>query len=258
MTIAEAFAATRKRGELALIPYLTAGFPSRSAFSDALSEVVAGGADIVEIGIPFSDPIADGPTIQRSSQAALAAGISLETTFEILSVTPRSAVPLVFMSYLNPLLAFGRERLLDAMAEVGVEGLIVPDLPVDEAEEWCDAAAARGCSVVFLAAPTNTPERLRKIGERTRGFLYAVSLLGTTGARRELPPHLPAFLQRVRGCTEQPIAVGFGISTPAHVMQLAGLADGVVVGSRLVEAIECGEDLTKCVAELKRATGGGG
>jgi len=253
MKIAEAFSAARRRGELALIPYLTAGFPSRAAFGDALAAVSTGGADVVEIGIPFSDPIADGPTIQRSSQAALAADVSLERVFEMLRDLPRPAAPRVFMSYLNPLLAYGRERLLAAMAEVGVEGLIVPDLPVDEADDWCAAAAAHERSLIFLAAPTSRPERLRAIGARTRGFLYAVSLLGTTGARRELPPGLPEFLARLRECTQQPIAVGFGISTPAHVRQLRGVADGVVVGSRLVEALEAGEDLAALVGELKRA-----
>lgn len=253
MTISQVFAELRPRGEMALIPYLTAGFPSREGFLEALRTVSAAGADIIEIGIPFSDPIADGPTIQHSSQVALRSGASLSWVLE--AVAPlKLPQPLVFMSYLNPLLAIGRERLLAAMCDAQVAGLIVPDLPAEESDEWLAAALDHGRDLIFLAAPTSTDERLREIARRSRGFVYAVSLLGTTGARTELYDGLPAFLARIRAATQTPVAVGFGISTPAHVRSLRGLADGVVIGSRLVRALEQEEDLAALLGEMKSNT----
>jgi tryptophan synthase alpha chain len=253
VTIAETFAASRARGELALIPYLTAGFPNRTRFVEALLLVAESGADIIEIGIPFSDPIADGPTIQRSSQIALAGGTRLERVFEDVAAL-RLRQPLVLMSYLNPLLAFGRERLFAQMRTADVAGAIVPDLPVEESDDWGAAAREYGRDLVFLAAPTSTGARLREIGRRSRGFVYAVSLLGTTGARQTMYDGLPGFLSRLRAATSLPVAVGFGISSPGQVGALRGLADGVVVGSRLVAALDAGEDLGALVRSLKTAT----
>lgn len=256
MTIAETFAATRSRDELALIPYLTAGFPTRARFIEALNEAAESGADIIEIGIPFSDPIADGPTIQRSSQIALAGGTRLETVFEDAAAL-RLRQPLVFMSYLNPLLAFGRERLFAQMRAANVTGVIVPDLPAEESDDWVAAARAHGRDLVFLAAPTSGDDRLREIARRSGGFVYAVSLLGTTGARQGMYDGLPAFLSRLRTATSLPVAVGFGISTPPQVRALRGLADGVVVGSRLVGALDGEEDFGALVRSLKDATRAG-
>ncbi len=253
MTVGQVFEKLRERGEMALVPYLTGGFPTLAEFEQRLVEVSAAGADLIEVGIPFCDPIADGPTIQLSSQVALKAGARLEVLLERLARV-RVPQPLVAMSYLNPLLAFGRERLLQGLRAAGVAGLIIPDLPVDEADEWAAAARAGGVSLVLMAAPTSPDERLARIGAASAGFIYAVSVAGTTGARSELPAALPAFLRRLRAATEKPVAVGFGISRPEQVRSLRGLADGVVVGSRLVDAIREGEDVGALVRALKSAT----
>ncbi len=252
MSIAAVFTRLRERGELALIPYLTAGFPTRDAFEAALRDVSEHGADLIEIGIPFSDPVADGPTIQYSSQVALSGGASLQAVFESLRRV-RAAQPLIFMSYLNPLLAYGQRRLLAEMAEVGARGLIIPDLPVEESDEWLAAARAAGVNLIYLAAPTSPDARLRAIAARSDAFVYAVSVAGVTGARSALSDRLPTYLKRLRTATDRPIAVGFGISTPEHVRALRGLADGVVVGSRLVDALRNSENLPTLLASFKQA-----
>lgn len=253
MTIHSTFQALHDRGEMALIAYLTAGYPDPARFCDALHAVAAGGADLIEIGIPFSDPIADGPTIQHSSQVALQNGVRLPAVLDLLA-SQRIERPLLLMSYLNPLLAFGRQRLLRSMQAAGACGLIIPDLPVDEASDWSAAAQAAGVDLVLMAAPTSPDDRLRRIGQQTRGFVYAVSVAGVTGARRQISDRLPAFLQRLRRATTNPIAVGFGIAAPDHVAALRGLADGVVVGSRLVDALRSGQDLAGLLRTLKDAT----
>lgn len=249
-TIASTFAACREQRRLALIPYLTGGFPSLDGFREQLQRVSAGGADIIEIGIPFSDPIADGPTIQYSSQVALKSGATLTALLDLLAGVTLPQ-PLVFMSYLNPLLAYGRDRLLPAMRAARVSGLIIPDLPVEEADEWQAATIAASVDLIFLAAPTSTDERLKAIAARARGFIYAVSRAGVTGARSDLSAGLGEFLKRIRAHTQTPIAVGFGVSTVEHVRALRGLADGAVVGSRLVEAIRAGEDVGAVVREFR-------
>lgn len=247
------FEACRQRGELALIPYLTGGFPSLSGFRAQLLAVAGAGADLIEIGIPFSDPIADGPTIQYSSQVALRGGATLAALFDVLREV-KIPQPLIFMSYLNPLLAYGSAQLVADMQKVGVRGLIIPDLPAEEAAAWQDAAQAGGVDLIFLAAPTSSDDRLREITRRSSGFVYAVSRTGVTGARTELQSGLGGFLARIRAHTKAPIAVGFGISEPAHIRALHGIADGAVVGSRLVDAIRNDEDVAAVVRELKEAT----
>ncbi|MCZ2401242.1 MAG: tryptophan synthase subunit alpha [Phycisphaerae bacterium] len=250
--LSETFAALRARGEMALMPFLTAGYPTRPAFLEHLRTVIDAGADLIEIGIPFCDPIADGPTIQHSSQVALENGARLRDILDDLApLEPR--VPLIAMSYLNPLIAMPRERLFERLRAAHVRGLIIPDLPADEATEWSAATREAGLCLALLAAPTSPDERLRLIGRAAAGFVYAVSLAGTTGARSELPPELPAFLRRVRAAAGLPVAVGFGISRAEQIRSLRGLADGVVVGSRLVEAIRRGEDVAALIAELKHA-----
>lgn len=255
----QTFEGLRLGGEAALIPYLTAGYPTLPAFVDTLHLVAESGADIIEIGIPFCDPIADGPIIQHASQVALAGGARLPAILDALGQAHRerpARQPLVLMSYLNPLLAFGRDRFLKAMIRCGASGLIVVDLPVEESDEWRGAAQAHAVDLVFLAAPTSTPDRLRTIAARSSGFVYAVSRTGTTGVRGELDPSLPAFLHALRAECALPIAVGFGISTPDHVRALRGLADGVVVGSRMIQAIRDHEDVAGLVRSLKEATRG--
>lgn len=251
--LANAFAACRARGEIALIPYLTGGYPTLGEFAGHLETVAAAGADVIEIGIPFCDPIADGPTIQHASQVALEGGARLGAIFETLGAV-KIRQPLVFMSYLNPLLALGLPRLLDEMRQIGASGLIVADLPVEESDEMLDAAEKAAIDLIFLAAPTSPDERLAAIAARAAGFVYAVSRTGTTGVRNEIESELDPLLERLRAKTPLPIAVGFGLSTPVHIRGLRGRADGAVVGSRLIDAIRKAEDLAQVVGELKAAT----
>ncbi len=253
MTIRETFERLRSRDEAGLACYLMGGYPTLDASMRNIRAAVEGGADLIEVGIPFSDPIADGPTIQAASHEALVAGASLRRILEGLAAQ-RFDVPIVIMTYLNPLLALGRDRIGADFALSGVSGLIVPDLPMEESDEWTPLLSDAGISLIQLAAPTSTDDRLREIGKRSEGFVYAVSLTGTTGARRELSSELPAFLKRAKQLTAKPIAVGFGISTPEQIRSLREHADAVVVGSRLVDAIRQNEDLCGLVKTLKAAT----
>ncbi|MBN1781339.1 tryptophan synthase subunit alpha [bacterium] len=257
MSIRETFDRLKSGNEMALIAYLTGGFPSLEASMELIRTLSANGADIIEIGIPFSDPIADGPTIQASSQAALEKGVSLPQILEAVSRI-QTDTPLVAMSYLNPLLAYGRERLLQDMKAAGFSGLIVPDLPLEEAEKgrgtesgWKTEAIKHGIDLIFLVTPTTSEDRLRRLVDATEGFVYCVSLTGITGERSDLPPHLSEFLGKVKSLTDKPAAVGFGISTPAHVRQLKTMADAVIVGSRIVKAVSEGEDLGSLIRALK-------
>lgn len=223
----------------ALMPYLMGGYPDLDASRAAGEACAAAGADILELGVPFSDPLADGPMIHAAATAALGAGATMQGVLSVCE-TLSSRVPVVLMAYANPVLAGGPEEFARRAADAGAAGLIVPDLPHDEAgalREECDAA---GLALVPLAAPTTTPERLRAIGADARGFVYTVSLTGTTGERDELPPGLSETVARVRQASRVPVAVGFGISTGRQARQVADLADGVIVGSRLVRAL--GED----------------
>lgn len=253
MKIDEVFASLRRRDEMALVAYITGGFPSLGDTMEHLAVMADHGADILEVGVPFSDPIADGSTIQHASQMALRCGTSLR---DILAALRQIKVekPIVLMSYLNPLLAYGRERLFEEAKEAGVGGLIVPDLPLDEAGGWLSCARSVDVSLICLAAPTSTDERIRAIVRHCSGFLYCVSLTGTTGVRSELGPKLDNLLARVRRLTDMPVAVGFGISSAHHIRALHHKTDGVVVGSRIVEAVRRGEDLPGLIKTLKEAT----
>lgn len=254
MTIHETFEKLHGRGELAFMPYQTAGFPTLTDSLANLRTLADCGADLLEVGIPFSDPMADGPTIQYSSHAALDKGVTLRAILAALRDFDLPC-PLVMMSYLNPLMAYGDDLFADMQA-AGISGLIVPDLALEEAEQWLTPARENGVSIVFLLAPTSTDERIRIAAEMTDSFIYAVSLTGTTGARDALFSGLPKFLGRIRAVTDKPIVVGFGISTPEHVRALHGQADGVVVASRLIEAIRRGDEWTGLAKELKAATTG--
>jgi tryptophan synthase alpha chain len=231
--IAAAFASHGKRA--ALMPYLMGGFPDLDTSLDAGLAAADAGADLFELGIPFSDPLADGPVIHAAATEALARGA---TPHGVLRVCERLAerAPVVLMVYVNVVMTAGAEAFALRAAAAGASGLIVPDLPHDEAGEVRAACDAEGLALVPLVAPTTTPERVAEIGADARGFVYTVSLTGTTGERRELPPALTETVARVRGATELPVAVGFGISTPEHARTVAQLADGVVVGSRVVRA----------------------
>jgi len=234
------FAAARAADRGVLIPYLTIGHPTLERSLSLIDAAIEGGADIIELGIPFSDPLADGPVIQRATQAALEGGATvhgcLELAARLRARHPR--IPFLFMGYLNPILAFGEAAFCRACREVGVDGLIVPDLPPEEASDIEAHCRENGLALVYLAAPNTPDTRLRLICERSQGYVYLVSVTGTTGERDSLPSDLAAFIARVRAITNMPIAVGFGISTPEHAAAVAGLADGVIVGSAVVERCE--------------------
>jgi tryptophan synthase alpha chain len=233
-TIAAAFAGSGKRA--ALMPYLMGGFPDLDT-SRAIGEAYAeAGADLVELGVPFSDPLADGPVIHAAGTAALAAGANMPGVLEV-GRTLAETVPVVLMCYANLVLARGTERFADDLAARGISGLIVPDLPLEEAGEALAACDAAGIALVALVAPTTPDERLAAIGRKARGFVYAVSLTGTTGERRGLADDVPGILARTKARVDVPVAVGFGIGAPADASQAADAgADGVIVGSRLVRA----------------------
>ncbi|HEX2171387.1 MAG TPA: tryptophan synthase subunit alpha, partial [Dehalococcoidia bacterium] len=222
-----------------LIPYITAGFPRPDLTPAIVRSMAEAGADIVELGVPFSDPLADGVTIQRSSQMALDSGVTPAACFDYAQVVRESGQgpPLVLMGYINPILRWGVDQYLATAAAVGVDGLIVPDLPVEEAEELSDACRRRGIDLIFLVAPTSSDARIRLVAERCTGFLYCVSLIGVTGARQSLAASLPEFLARVRRQTDLPLAVGFGIGTPDQAVAVAESADGVAIGSALVDRV---------------------
>jgi len=236
--IAERFRLAGEENRLALIPYITGCYPDPARFPRLL-RAVCRYADVVEIGIPYSDPLADGPTIQLASQHALDQGVTTDLILEALArVRPDTEVPFVAMAYWNNIYKMGMETFAAKCAESGVSGAIVPDLPPEEAKEWCAVAEKQGVDTIFLLAPTSTDERIRLVAERSRGFVYCVSLTGVTGARRALPPQLAVFLDRVRSKVSRPIAVGFGISTPEQVRELVNQADGVIIGSALLQRVD--------------------
>ena len=252
MTLARVFETTRARNEMALIPYVTAGYPSVSASLDFMGDADAAGADAIEIGLPFSDPVADGPTIQFASHQALQAGFRIRPFLDVLSAR-RPSCPLIVMTYLNPLLALGPSAF-SVLAQAGVSAVVVPDLPEEEAEPVSADAARFGIDVVLLVAPTSSDERVRRIGARSRGFVYVVGVVGTTGARRLADPALPQILNRVRASTPLPLVAGFGLSDPSHISAITAHADGAIVGSRLVDAIRNGEDFTALIRSFKQAS----
>jgi tryptophan synthase alpha chain len=237
--LAATFAQLRQRGERALIPYFTAGDPSLSMTRKLVVEAAKRGADIIELGIPFSDPLADGPVIQRATQRALRGGVTLPRVLELVrEMRGEVAAPLVFLSYYNPILAFGLKAFCRAAVEAGVDGVIVADLPPEEAGPLSAEAQPAGLELIHLVAPTSTPDRMRKIAHATGSFIYMVSLTGVTGARAELPPDLTQHLRVLRGITTKPVCVGFGISTPDQAALVGRFADGVIVGSAIVRLAE--------------------
>ncbi len=233
------FERLRAKGERALVAYLMAGDPSLAETERLVIEAERRGADVVELGVPFSDPLADGPVIQRADVRALAAGTSLPRVLEMVaSLRARVRLPLVLMTYYNPVLAFGLKSFARTAADAGADGVIVPDLPHEEAEPLRAEAEPAGLDLIHLVAPTSTPARVKAIARLSRGFIYVVSLTGVTGERRELPPDLGAQIRTLRLVTTKPVCVGFGVSTPEQVEAVGKLADGVAVGSAIVRAIE--------------------
>jgi tryptophan synthase alpha chain len=237
--LAATFAALRHRGERALLPYFTAGDPSVAITRRLVIEAARRGADIVELGVPFSDPLADGPVIQRATQRALHAGVTLPRVLELAhELRGETAVPLVFLTYYNPILAFGLKAFCGTAVESGVDGVMVVDLPPEESGPLRAEAHAAGLDLIHLVAPTSTPDRMRKIARASSGFLYMVSLTGVTGARAELPAELQQNLRALRAITTTPICVGFGIGTPGQAAAVGRVADGVAVGSAIVQLVE--------------------
>lgn len=237
--IQERFGALRNAGELGIVAYITAGDPSLDATLKFVLALAEAGADVIELGVPFSDPLADGPTIQRASERALKSGTTLARVLELVRwIRQTSQVPLVLFSYYNPILQMGLEKFANAAETSGADGVLATDLTSEESDDYRRILAAHHLDTIFLGAPTSTDERLSKIAACSSSFLYLISRTGVTGAKDALPDDLPALLRRTRAVTQLPIAVGFGISLPGHVSVLGGLADAAVVGSALVAEIE--------------------
>ena len=257
------FATLRAAGRLGLFPYLTAGFPALDASERLALAALEAGADGLELGIPFSDPLADGSTQQHASEVALRNGASLTWTLDLVRrIRQRVDAPLVLMTYYNPVHHFGLEAFADAAVAAGIDGVIVPDLPSGEAAPLTRALDGRGLHVIQMVAPTTTADRLEEVGRTARGFVYCVSLLGTTGARTTLSDRLPPFMEHVRSHVAQPLLVGFGISRPEHIVSIRAYADAVVVASAIADLLEATpapdweNAVRHYVAELRSACNG--
>jgi tryptophan synthase alpha chain len=237
--IGELFSRCRDEGRKAFVAYLTAGDPSPERTKSLVLALERGGADLIELGVPFSDPIADGPVIQRASHRALRAGTTLPKILEqVREIRRESQVPLLLFSYLNPLLRYGFEKLAKEAVDAGIDGVLLTDLCIEEAQDSVKRLRAQGLDTVFLAAPTSTDRRLRLVAEHSSGFVYLVSRTGVTGEQVSLSGAAHSLVQRMRNLTSLPLAVGFGISTPQQVAEVAEMSDGVVVGSAIVRFVE--------------------
>lgn len=258
--IGRRFAELRRAAELGLIAYITAGDPSLEATEEIVLAAAGAGADVIELGVPFSDPIADGPVIQRASDRALRTGTTIHGIFDLVGrLRRKSQVPLVLFSYFNPILQVGLEKFADRAAQVGIDGVLVTDLIPEESSEYRRIVRAAGLDTIFLAAPTTPPERIGHIAEVSTGFLYLVSRTGVTGQRESMPEDLASLIARTRKATSLPLAVGFGLSQPEHLRALAGKVEAAVVGSALVAEIErssspagAAESVAARIAALKR------
>ncbi len=237
--IEETFARLKAEGRTGFVAFLTVGYPDVEATLRIVPALIEGGADVIELGVPFSDPLAEGPTIQKASFHALEQGVTVETCLGVVRKLRDMGVeaPIVPMGYYNPLMAYGIERFTGEAAEAGVDGLIIVDLPPEESDEMLAACEAAGLRLIYLVAPTSTEERIREVARRASGFVYCVSVTGVTGARDEIAPGLGEFVGRVRSATNLPIAVGFGISQPEHFEAVARIADAAVIGSAIIDEI---------------------
>jgi tryptophan synthase alpha chain len=245
------FAELRAAGELGIVAYITAGDPSLDATLKFVLTLVESGADVIELGVPFSDPLADGPTIQRASERALSSGATLAGVLELVRrIRKTSQVPLVLFSYYNPVFQMGLETFAAAASAAGADGVLITDLTPEESDDYRRILGAHHLDTIFLAAPTSDDARIAKIAAVSTGFLYLISRTGVTGAKDTLSDEVPALLRRLRSATQLPIAVGFGISLPGHVSLLGGLADAAVVGSALVAEIEKAASLDAAASAL--------
>lgn len=251
--IHSAFDRARAEDRAAFMPYLAVGYPDLPTSLDLFQILAEAGADLIEIGVPFSDPLADGPVIQAATQQALAQGVTPDDCIAAVRRLRQRGVtiPLLLMGYINPILAYGLEPYVADAAAAGADGFIIPDLPPDEANEIESACQRYGLAMIYLVAPTSTPERIALAAAHSTGFIYLVSVAGITGARSDLPPQLAEFVARVRQQSGLPLAVGFGISTPAQAAAVAAIADGVVVGSALVRLVGGDEPRTTLTATAR-------
>ncbi|MBM3119251.1 MAG: tryptophan synthase subunit alpha [Chloroflexi bacterium] len=239
-------------GHRVLISYVTVGYPSIEATLKVVPLLASSGCDIVELGIPFSDPLADGITIQKASFRALQNGVTPNLCLEVAgNLSQKANIPLVFMTYFNPVFSYGLEEFCSACARSSIDGLIIPDLPPDEGSELETITQRHGLDLIYLLAPTSSEERIGLVAEKSRGFIYLISVTGVTGARDKLPLGLDKFVAKVRKVATQPLCIGFGISTPEQASQLAKIADGVIVGSRVVQLMEIDDDFTSVVNFVK-------
>lgn len=245
------FKRAEESGRAAFLPYFPIGYPTYDDSLDAIVAMAEAGGDGFEIGIPFSDPLADGPTVQAATQIALDNGMTVRKALDgVRELRARGVTqPMLMMGYLNPLLSYGAEQFIIDARAAGADGLICPDLPPEEAPLFADVCAREDMALVFMLAPTTTPERIKLIAERATGFIYVVSLTGITGARSDLPADLTDFIGRVRAATDRPLVLGFGISTPDHARMMNGLVNGFIVGSALVRA---GKEGAGAVGELAK------
>ncbi|MBI4843118.1 MAG: tryptophan synthase subunit alpha [Nitrospirae bacterium] len=253
-SIKEAFNNIKGSGRKALITYIMAGDPSLNATKKHIIALEKSGADIIELGVPFSDPLADGPTIQRASERALAKKITLRKVLGFVAeIRKATDIPIILMTYYNPVFKFGVEKFVRAAVTAGVNGIIVPDLIPDEAGDLIREARTHNLDTIFLLAPTSTPERIRKAARASTGFIYYVSITGTTGAKLLIDPRMRKTLNSIKNISGKPLAVGFGISTPKEASSVSLLADGVIVGSAIVKLIGEGKKVTKFVRSLRKA-----
>ena len=248
--ITAAIAAATAAGHPALVPYITAGYPEKERFIETLGNIARVG-DVVEVGVPFSVPMADGVTIQRASHQAIADGVSLRWILQELKDAGELEAPVVLMSYLNPLLVFGFDALADAAVESNVSGFIVPDLPLEECDELQAALESRGVALIQLVTPATPEDRMQGLCDASSGFVYAVTIKGITGGTTALPADVTSYLDRVKSHASIPVCAGFGVRTAAQVQNLSNHADGVVVGSAVVEHLEAGEDPTEFLQSLR-------
>jgi tryptophan synthase alpha chain len=259
-TLSEKFQTLRAQNEKALVLFLTAGDQPLSELPAVVEALIEGGADVIEIGIPFSDPFGEGPTIQASSQRALDSGVNSRSILNALAAIPKP-IPIATMGYYNPILRFGLREFAQASRDAGLAGTIVSDLVPDEADAWDAACEAAGIETIFLVAPTSTQHRIEEVARRSTGFVYAVSRTGVTGAERAVPPEVQDLVRKVKQLTDKPVCVGFGLSKPEHVRMVCEVADGAVVGSSLVNLLHnewrggAGrQTIVEAVRELKEAT----
>jgi len=253
MNLEKIFFDLKKKEEAALIIYYPFGFPSIESSVENITIISESGADIIEVGVPFSDPIADGPVIQEASYVALQNGATLERLFSEIERV-QIATPLILMSYLNPLYSFGMKRVIKNMKRTKFSGLIIPDLPVEESDGWIKISGRSKIDLIFLLSPVSGQERIKMCAESCSGFIYCVSVTGTTGVRERLSPEIEKFIKSVKSVTSKPVAVGFGISECSQIVSLSSIADGVIIGSRVIESVMKKESLGDVIREFKRST----